>query len=247
MKKALHAIAAFLAFVLATSVSSAQTKEPTVDGTLDVISENGGLVVGTDVPWQAHINAFDRVGDKVNLEIKLRKPAQSSQFTLLYNTNRNAANEDEDVYTQVNFTDGLAVIGPQGGEAMPASYKEYFKINFSAPGIYTYDLILRRDDKNVLASVTETITVGNVAGIDDMIGDTRVAVYPTVSQGAVKLHLGKIRNAQVAVVDLLGRKVLELNDANGTVEINTQQYARGTYFVRVMAENEVASSRLIVR
>ena len=247
MKKALHIAAAVFAFVLATGVSNAQTKEATVNGTLDVISEQGDLVIGSDVQWQVHINSFDRQGDKTNLEIKLHNPAQSNNFTLHYNSNRDAANEDEAVYTQVSFTDGVAVIGPEGGEPLPTSYKEYFKINFSAPGIYKYDLILRREDNVVLATVTETVTAGTVASIDDMIGDSRVAVYPTVSTGTVKLSLGKIRNANVAVMDMLGRKVLALSNANGTVEINTQQYARGTYFVKVMAENDVASSRLIVR
>ncbi|WP_276497622.1 T9SS type A sorting domain-containing protein [Pontibacter litorisediminis] len=244
MKKALHVVATVLAFVLATGVSIAQTQEPTVDGTLDTYSS---LAVNQDIPWQAHIKGFDRQGDKVNLEIKLHKPTQSESFTLLYNTNRQAATEEEANYVEVNFDNGVATVGAEGGEELPASYKEYFKINFSQPGIYVYDLILRREDGNPLVSVTETITVGTVAGIDDMIGDTRVAVYPTVSQGAVKLSLGNIRNANVAVVDMLGRKVMEFRNANGTVEINTQNYARGTYFVKVMAENDVASSRLIVK
>ncbi|MCX2738350.1 T9SS type A sorting domain-containing protein [Pontibacter anaerobius] len=247
MKKALHVIAAVVALFLATGVSNAQTKEPTVNGTLDVISEQGNLVVGQDIPWQAIINSFDREGELANLEIKLHNPAQSENFTLQYNSNREATTEDEAVYSVVTFEDGVATIGPEGGEALPEAYQEYFKINFSAPGIYTYDLILRREDGNPLASVTETVTVGTVAGMDDMIGDTRVAVYPTVSQGMVKLSLGSIRNADVAVMDILGRNVLHLRNANGTVEINTQHYARGTYFVKVMTEGDVASSRLIVR
>ncbi|WP_266203884.1 T9SS type A sorting domain-containing protein [Pontibacter kalidii] len=247
MKKALHVIATLLAIVLATGAGNAQTQEPTINGTLDVISEQGNLVVGTDVQWQVLIKSFDRKDEKANLEIKLHNPAQSGNFTLFYNSNRNAANEDEADYAQVAFDNGVAVVGAEGGEALPESLREYFKINFSAPGIYKYDLILRREDGNALASITETVTVGTVAGIDDMIGDTRVAVYPTVSQGTVKLSLGSIRNANVAVMDMLGRKVLELSNANGTVEINTRQYARGTYFVKVMAEDDVASSRLIVR
>lgn len=245
MKKTLHVIATVIAFVLATGVSKAQ--EPTIDGTLDVISEQGNLVVGSDIQWQALIKSFIRAGEKANLEIRLHNPAQSDSFTLFYNSNREAATEEEAVYSQVMFDNGVAVVGPEGGEELPESYREYFKINFSEAGIYTYDLILRRDDGNALATTTETVTAGTVAGIDDMIGGTRVAVYPTVSQGTVKLSLGNIRNAKVAVTDILGRKVLEMSNANGTVEINTQQYARGTYFVKVMAENDVASSRLIVR
>jgi Secretion system C-terminal sorting domain len=244
MKKALHVVAALVAFVLVTGVSKAQTQEPTIDGTLDSYPS---LAIDQDIPWQAHIKGFERQGDNVNLEIKLHNPAQSENFTLHYNSNREATTEEEANYSEVSFDNGIAMVGPEGGEPLPESYKEYFKINFSAPGTYRYDLILRRADGNALATVTETVTVGTVAGIDDMIGGTRVAVYPTVSQGTVKLSLGSIRNANVAVLDMLGRKVLELNNANGTVEINTQQYARGTYFVKVMAGNDIASSRLIVR
>ncbi|WP_158453751.1 T9SS type A sorting domain-containing protein [Pontibacter korlensis] len=248
MKTALHFIATVMAIVLATGISKAQTiNEPTVNGTLDVISEQGGLVVGEDVFWQAYINSFDRAGEAANLLIKLHNPAHSENFTLFYNSNREATNEEEAVYVPVTFEDSIAMVGPEGGEEMAASYQEYFKINFSAPGTYKYDLILQRNDNVRLVTVTETVVVGTVAGIDDMIGGTRVAVYPTVSQGTVRLNLGTIRNADVAVMDILGRKVMELNKANGIVEINTQKYARGTYFVKVMAENDVASSRLIVR
>ncbi|TPE44985.1 T9SS type A sorting domain-containing protein [Pontibacter mangrovi] len=248
MRRALHVVAATMALMLTAVAGKAQTiQEPTVNGTLDVISGNGELAINQDVQWQAYIDAHDREGESANLQIKLHKPAQSENFTLYYNSNRDATTEEEAVYEEVAFENGVATVGPEEGVVLPASYKEYFKINFSEPGIYVYDLVLVRTDGNQLAKVTETVSVGTVAGTDDMIGDTRVAVYPTVSNGMVRLNLGSIRNAEVAVHDILGRKVLQLSRANGVVEINTQKYARGTYFVKVSADNDMASSRLIVR
>lgn len=246
MKAALHLIVTMIAVVLATLNTKAQTlQEPTIDGTLDVIE---GVDVNQDILWQVFVRPNDRKGDKVNLEMHLLNPALRDNFTLMYNSNRDAANEEEAVYSQITFNEqGVATVGPAGGEAMDAEYKEYFKINFMEPGVYAYKLVLRRADGNPLATVSESVMVGTVSGIDDMIGDTRVAVYPTVSEGMVRVNLGALRNATVSVVDLLGRKVMEQRSANGVVEINTINYARGTYLVKVLAGDEVASSRLIIK
>lgn len=224
-----------------------QTAEPTIDGTLDIISN---VTTDKDILWQALVSPNDRAddGDMVNLVIKLNNPEQRNNFTLMYNSNREAQTEEEAQYTTVTFDEtGTAVVGPEAGELMPANYKYYFKINFAASGTYNYALNLRRVGGTVLASVNETVMVATVASLDDMIGDTRVAVYPTVSNGSVRLNLGKIRNANVAVIDMLGRQVLEMNKANGMVEIDTKKFAKGTYFVKVFADNDVASSRLIVK
>lgn len=227
------------------SVTAGNFNEPTIDGTLDIIKD---IQLEQDVEWQVYINGFDRVGDMVNVQIKLQDPSQRDKFTLMYNKNREVNKPEKDEFVEVTFDEtGLATIGAEEGEALTESYKEYFKINFKEEGAYTYDLILRRIDGNSLAKVTETARVGTVAAIDDRIGNEKVVVYPTVSKGLVRLNLGSIRNAQVVVTDLLGRKVLELQQANGIVEINTQKYAKGTYLVKVMAEGDAASSRLVVR
>ncbi|ARS37280.1 T9SS type A sorting domain-containing protein [Pontibacter actiniarum] len=247
MKATLHAYLTIIALALAIGTSQAQStiQEPTIDGTLDTY-EN--LEVGEDYLWQVFVRPYDYLGDSVNLEIQLLNPELRDNFTLLYNSNREAQNEEEATYSQVEFNEaGFAMVGPPKGEKMEGNYREYFKINFAEEGVYGYKLTLRRRDGTDLARLDESVQVGTVAGIDDMIGGTRVAVYPTVSEGAVRLNLGQIRNASVAVVDMLGRKVLEVSKANGIVEINTQDYARGTYFVKVFAEDDVASSRLIVR
>jgi hypothetical protein len=229
----------------AGSVTAGDIAEPTIDGTLDVISD---VVFEQDILWQVFVRPNARVGEKVNLEIKLENPAQRNNFKLHYNSNREAQTEEEATYSEVVFDEeGLATVGPEEGEAMLAEYKEYFKINFSAPGTYRYQLVLRRMDGNTLVSVNEVVRVATVAGLDDMIGDKRVVVYPTVSEGSVQVDLGNIRNASVTVVDMLGRKVLQLEKVNGKAEINTKKFSRGTYFVKVYAGKDVATSRLIVR
>ncbi|MCJ8167457.1 T9SS type A sorting domain-containing protein [Pontibacter sp. E15-1] len=257
MKRTLHLFAALLLVMFTAGASFAQTvtNEPTVDGTLDMV-EN--LTINQNFLWQAIVKGFDRAAltpkEKVNLEIQLTNPAQRNNFVLNYNSNRAAATEEEATYSLVTFNEaGYAKIGPEGGEDLVAEYQEYFKINFSQAGTYAYKLILRRVEGadvegTVLASVDESVTVaGTTTGLDDMIGDKRVAVYPTVSEGVVRVDLGTIRNASVVVVDMLGRKVLVLNKVNGKAEINTQKFAKGTYYVKVSAGNDVATSRLIVK
>ncbi len=252
MKRTLHLFATLLIALFTANAALAQAveKEPTIDGTLDV-TEN--VVINKDYLWQVIVKPFDRANltpkEKVNVEIQLQTPAQRENFTLFYNSNRQAKNEEEATYTAVNFNEqGVAKIGPEGGEEMTAEYQEYFKINFSQQGTYNFKLVLRRVDNNILASKDETVVVGGTTtSIDDMIGGRRVAVYPTVSEGLVRVDLGNIRNATVKVVDMLGRNVLELKSVNGKAEINTQRFAKGTYYVKVQAGNDKATSRLIVK
>ncbi|GAB3199318.1 hypothetical protein GCM10027293_18160 [Pontibacter aydingkolensis] len=232
------------------SVTVATTQEATIDGTLDTIDNTEpGVETGKDFVWTIFVTSGDRVGENVNIQIKLDDPAQRNNFTLEYDANRAITNGGEINMQPLTFNElGIATIGPAAGEALVAGgIEQVMRINFTQPGTYSYRLQLRRDDGNILAFTNETITVTGVAGIDDMIGGSRISVYPTLADGAVRVDLGDVRNASISVTDMLGRVVMQRDNASGAVNLNTRNLAKGTYFVKVIKGNDVAGSRFIVR
>ncbi|MHA6246457.1 T9SS type A sorting domain-containing protein [Pontibacter sp. CAU 1760] len=222
------------------SVSVAAFEEPTINGTLDLIS---GLETGKDILWEIYVTAGERKNEAVNIHMELTDAAKRESITLSYATDTAGLN-----FQPLPFNEnGVAMIGDEDGEPL-TSRRYLMKVNFANGGAYAYKLLVRRPDGNILATVSESITVtGTTTGIDDMISGKRIAVYPTISEGLVRVDLGQIRNASVTVIDLLGRKVLEMNQVNGKAEINTQKFAKGTYYVKVSAGNDVATSRLIIK
>lgn len=234
--------------VVATATGTVEVggfAEPTLDSSLDQLED---VKKDEERFFNVFVTAGERAGEMVNVRIKLDDPAQRDSIALQYVINPDYVDADANVFSDLVFDEnGIATIGPEGGEPLKDT-DILFKAVFAADDTYSYQLQLLREDQNIIAQRNESVTVGRTTtGIDDMIGGRRVAVYPTVSEGLVRLDLGNIRNASVLIVDVMGRKALELNKVNGKAEINTQRFARGTYYVKVYAGKDVAISRLIVR
>ncbi|WP_299822465.1 T9SS type A sorting domain-containing protein [uncultured Pontibacter sp.] len=225
------------------------TQFPTIDGTLDNVSQQKGIVVSQAEEWQIFVTTNQFAGVMGNIQIVLGTPAQRNNITLQYNANRAATTAEEVDFQPLAFNEqGIATIGPATGERLTEEgIEQLMRVTFAQPGDYTYTLRFLRTDGNTLATVTETVTATGVAGIGDMIGNTRISVYPTLANGAVRVDLGEVRNASIAVTDMLGRVVMQLEKASGSVNLNTSGMAKGTYFVKVIKGKEVAGSRFIVR
>lgn len=213
--------------------------EPTINGTLDLVQD---LSVNQEARWDVFITAGDRAGEKVNIKITLDDPAQSQNFTM-----EHALDASGTAWEPVTFNaEGVAIVGPEGGKAL-ADSQEYFRVTFTQAGIYKYRLDLLRDDANVIATMTEATRVSTVAGTDDMIADTRIMAYPTISSGTVNVDLGQLRNAEMHVVDMLGRKVYSASKISGAATIDTRQLGKGLYFVKVVKDGDAAALRFIVQ
>ncbi|MFD2512990.1 T9SS type A sorting domain-containing protein [Pontibacter locisalis] len=226
------------------------TQFPTIDGTLDVVDQQKEITTAQPEDWQIFVTANQFAGVKGNIQMVLANPEQRNNITLLYDANRAATTGAEVDFQPLTFNEqGVATIGPAEGESLPqGGISQLMRISFSQAGTYGYSLrFTRAGDNTVLASVQESVEVATVAGIDDMIGNSRISVYPTLTSGAVRVELGDIRNAKVAVTDMLGRVVLQIDNATGSVQLSTSNLAKGTYFVKITKGNDVAGSRFIVR
>ncbi|MFT2007209.1 T9SS type A sorting domain-containing protein [Pontibacter sp. 13R65] len=178
----------------------------------------------------------------VRIKFTLDNPEQAGAVTLMAET----ATPGE--YAPLVPVDGALWYGPEAGFAL-ANSTINFRIKFAEAGTYNYkmELVKMTSNRRVLAVAEETIEVLTVASAKDKIENSRIVTYPTVSNGAVRVELGNVRDAQIAVVDMLGKTVMTIDRASGTAEINTMRLANGIYFVRVMKGSEVAVSRFIVR
>ncbi|MEJ8801139.1 T9SS type A sorting domain-containing protein [Pontibacter sp. H249] len=238
-----------LATTSGTVTVTVPTQFPTIDGTLDEVDRQGDILVNQPVAWEIYVTTNQFEGVRGNIQIVLANPAQRDNITLLYNTNRAATTPEEVNFQPLEFSEaGIATIGPEDGEALTEDgIRQLMRVTFGVAGSYAYTLRFQRVDGNRLAFVDETVTVTNVAGIDDMIGNTRISVYPTLTNSTVRVDLGNVRNAKIAVTDMLGRVVMQRENATGIVDLSTDGMAKGTYFVKIIKGNDVAGSRFIVR
>jgi hypothetical protein len=221
------------------ATNAVQFNEPTIDGTLDVIPD---LVVNKEARFDIFITAGDRGGDPVNVVITLLDPSQRNNFVMEQATDATGA-----TFVPVVFNEqGVAKLGPQGGEPL-ADMQKYFKITFSEAGIYRYRLDLLRMDQNIVGTMTEATRVSSVAGTDDMIDNNRLVVYPTISNGTVNVDLGQVRNADLQVLDMLGRVVYSAGNQSGRAQIDTRQFGKGLYFVKVVKDGDAAVLRFLVK
>lgn len=227
------------------SVSIAAVAEATVSSTLSIVATEAPLRTNEDREFVVYTTANDRVGDIVNLRLRLTTPAQRQNITLAY---AEIVTGDETEVQPLAFDEqGVGLIGPEGGTPFEDG-EIYFRIRFSAAGTYALTFDILREDGTVLGTVSESVAVTqNVTGVKDVIQGTKVGVYPTLADGFVRVDLGNIVNAQVAVVDMLGRTVAALENVSQSARINTANFSKGTYFVRVVKGKETAISRFVVR
>ncbi len=227
------------------SVNIAAVAEATVTSTLGIVATEASLKTNEDREFVVYTVANDRIGDFVNLRVSIADPAQRQNLTLNY---AEIVTGDEDEVEPLVFDEqGVGVIGPEAGKPFTDG-EYYFRIRFSAAGTYALKFDILREDGTVLGTVSESVVVTqNVTGVKDVIQGTKIGVYPTMADGFVRVDLGNLVHAQVAVTDVLGKTVVSLNNVSQSARISTANLSKGTYFVRVVKGNEVAVSRFVVR
>ncbi|WP_018476714.1 T9SS type A sorting domain-containing protein [Pontibacter roseus] len=203
---------------------------------------NPTLVKGADTEFDVVLRRGETAANTpVYLRMTLNNPAQASRVALQY--------QDGQQFKPLAFNQqGVASYGPEAGFPL-TDQTLTFRANFADAVNYGYKLeIVRRADNSVLATREEVASVLNVAGIDDQLGDEQVKVYPTmVTNGYVVLELGQVYDAQVQVLDALGRTMLTADRVSGYNRLSTAGFARGLYFIKVIKDTEVASGRFIVQ
>ncbi|MBB6611504.1 T9SS type A sorting domain-containing protein [Pontibacter sp. Tf4] len=246
MKKLLRAYVTFFALLLLPLAGFSQgLDEPGINSTLDNPGVN--VVVNEVVYYDLFVDARDRAGEVMAIRIKLTDPTQRQYITMEYTIDPDRNNPSTAVFSPLTFDEeGIGYIGPKEGAPLK-DYSIIIRATFTQAGRYSYHLQLERNDLNIMADNLELIKVSSTTGTDDMIENTRIMAYPTVADGTVNVDLGQVRNADLQVMDMLGRTVYSASKVNGLATINTHQLSKGLYVIKVIKGSDAAALRFIVK
>ena len=112
------------------------------------------------------------------------------------------------------------------------------------PGNESYDFyVYAYCGENTLSQASEKATV--TLGIEDVYGE-HIGLYPNPASTTVTIE-GIEGRATVTMVDLNGRETGKWSVNGGTLTINVNGMAKGTYFVRIANEKSTAVRKLVVR
>ena len=77
--------------------------------------------------------------------------------------------------------------------------------------------------------------------------------YPNPAKDRVNLEISTLQSSQanITVVDMLGREVIKLGDVNlangkNTFEINTSALSNGAYFVKIISNDGITSKKISI-
>ncbi|MFA5574056.1 MAG: T9SS type A sorting domain-containing protein [Brumimicrobium sp.] len=107
------------------------------------------------------------------------------------------------------------------------------QIGTSVPPRNDYTLVLSLDSKTSSIS-KEELTASNI--------------YPNPANNIVNIDLtDNSSTAQVSIVDAMGRVVLTTTTENGKAQVNVSSLDKGTYFVKIAADDKFATKTLVVK
>jgi len=127
-------------------------------------------------------------------------------------------------------------------------------VDFNYPGIYQVTYVATDGSGNMSDETTRLVQIGENSvntGINAIDFEKTVTVYPNPSSGSftVEIQSAVQDNIAIDVVNSIGEVVYVLTESNlkgGSVNINLQNVAEGVYFVRVHADGQVATKKLVI-
>lgn len=98
------------------------------------------------------------------------------------------------------------------------------------------------------------IKITSLTGIENVEGAIlQTLAYPNPAKDRLNLEISMLQsaNANITVVDMLGREVVRLGDVNlstgkNTVEVNTSALSGGTYLVKIISDNGMVSKKISI-
>lgn len=145
-------LAAFIAALLPLAAAGQNMIEPTINSTLDNIEI---IKVDTDQVFDLFVTAGERSGEPVQVRMVLDNPTDRERISLAYNYN--ATSPD---FADTEFDEqGVAVLGDADAFMDLEDIRVYVRIRVAELGTYGYTFELYREDLNVIAAVSEEVTV----------------------------------------------------------------------------------------
>ncbi len=119
--------------------------------------------------------------------------------------------------------------------------------NYGMIYIATHGRGIFRDETYESVSIDENPANGGSAIAGEL------SIYPNPASDHIKVtfDLKRTTSVQISIYDLSGRLMYEsietgLNVGNQTIHLNTQAFSKGTYLVKMVAEGEISTAKLII-
>jgi len=150
------------------------------------------------------------------------------------------------VFQNVNDTwdqVGLGINGEASGDRSGSSVSLNNDGSILAIGAYRYDSGWNTDTGYA------RVFRNNLLSINENTFGEQFSAYPNPSSGLSKIQLGENYNTvSVNVFNVLGKQVASQKYNNiDEVELNTQEYATGIYFIKVQSGTKEATIKLVVK
>jgi len=94
-----------------------------------------------------------------------------------------------------------------------------------------------------------SVTVGLTTNIEAEKIKNEISVYPNPAKETLNLNLIPIQNANpvVFIMDVFGKTVKTINNiTESTLKINTSNYPKGVYFIKIMSDNGTVIKKVII-
>lgn len=119
--------------------------------------------------------------------------------------------------------------------------------NYTSNGTYTVTLVVTTAE-GCTKTIVKTITIEQL-GLDINTANASIQIYPNPVDNILFISNAKMEKLNIQVVDINGRIIYNTNDFSNSsiIEIPTQTWNKGMYFVTVSSENGQQATMKLVR
>ncbi|MEX1191550.1 MAG: T9SS type A sorting domain-containing protein [Brumimicrobium sp.] len=136
------------------------------------------------------------------------------------------ANESGATYAWLNCSDMTLVSGETGQSFTATANGDYAAIVTAGNCV----------DTSACATV-------NTVGIEENQSTNLISIYPNPNNGLFNLELGN--DAQVQIIDLTGKSILNQNYAVGNHKIDLSSYSDGVYLLKVLGDGVISNAKIV--
>jgi hypothetical protein len=196
-----------------------------------------GAYEAAGVPLPVELAAFTAVAEDGNVLLSWTTASETNNAGFAVEQRTVAESGPEGVWREVGFVEGAGT----------TSEAQSYRLRIPAVGPGTHTFRLRQIDLDGTEAITDPVEVS--LRLDEAYA---LAAYPNPFGAGrpahIRLDVREAQRVQVAVYDVLGRRVATLHDgevaSKATMQLAGQGLASGVYFVRVTGEHFQTTRRL---
>ena len=191
-------------------------------------------------------------------------PAAGTQTVTYTYTNGNGCTNSANAVITVNTTPTVSWTAPssaciynptftlQGGTPAGGTYSgtgvSGQSFNPATAGLGTHAVTYSVTVGGCTGTTSSNIVVSECAGIEDIVANSGLAIYPNPSQGNVTFTFSNtdVKNVNLTIVSTEGKVVYQNNFQSKQATVDLSTLAHGTYFVRVIADGKSNTAKLVL-